>query len=46
MPESPSAADPLNGLDFGEIGPREFARPVKAPTPREIAEALFDIPKA
>jgi hypothetical protein len=42
----PERGRPAERLDFGEIGPREFARPVKAPTPREIAEALFDIPKA
>ena len=40
MSESPSAADTLSGLDFGEISPREFARLVKMLTPREIAEAF------
>ena len=40
MAESPSAADTLNGLDFGEISPREFARLIKVLTAREIAEAF------
>jgi SCP-2 sterol transfer family len=40
MPDSPGAADTLSGLDFGAVGPQEFARLVKALTPGELAEAF------
>lgn len=40
MSESPNAAGTLDGLDFGEIGPQEFARLVKSLSAREIAEAF------
>ena len=40
MAESPSAAETLNGLDFGEISPQEFARLIKGLSAREIAEAF------
>jgi hypothetical protein len=40
MSESPSAAGTLDGLDFGEISPQEFARLVKSLSAREVAEAF------
>jgi predicted lipid carrier protein YhbT len=40
MPEPPSAADTLSGLDFAAISPQEFARLVKGLGARELAEAF------
>jgi predicted lipid carrier protein YhbT len=40
MPESPSVADTLSGLDFAAISPPEFARLVKGLGAREIAESF------
>jgi putative sterol carrier protein len=40
MAESPGAAGTLDGLDFGEISPQEFARLVKGLSAREVAEAF------
>jgi predicted lipid carrier protein YhbT len=40
MPESPSAADTLSGLDFAAISPEEFARLVKGLSARDVADAF------
>ena len=40
MAESSGAAGTLDGLDFGEISPQEFARLVKGLSAREVAEAF------
>jgi hypothetical protein len=40
MPETPTAADTLKGLDFAEVSPQEFARLVKGLSGREIAAAF------
>lgn len=40
MSESRTAADTLAQLDFGELGPQEFARLIKALPGREIAGAF------
>jgi len=40
MPETPTAADTLNDLDFATVSPQEFARLVKCLSGREIG-AVF-----